>query len=530
MIGAPPFSVAPDDLLDDDLLADAIEADGRECVDRDLPVALDRYLRVVPDLERRSVPLDAALDVVLRSAARSRGVPRPDASDAERIATAYPRLRRAISDALSLDGGLMTTQQVHAPVRPEPITGLPRDFGPRLLDGRGRYTLTRLIGAGASGTVYAATDRHLSEPDRPAEVAIKVLASRRADAWLTRRLTEEATKARRVDHPAVVRVLDRGGDQTDSPYIIYELVKGGDLQTWFEQQHKRVAVRRAVEIVAQIARGVQAAHAAGLVHSDLKPANVLLDESGRAKVADFGIAARLQWALQDESPDPAPVGLMGNMAFIAPEQFRGEPGCFSVPADIYALGGVLYAMLTGEYPNGDTPAEVARHHGDADAATVYVPKPVRSIRPEVNASLEAICARALASAPGDRHPSAAALADDLEAWLEYRPIAWQKPSPAQVFGLWIRRRPTVAASITVAVVLLITGLISTGYYARLNADKDTRMKDARELLLELYNSIGTTKPDGTRFSQDDLIKGLAPVNQKIRPAAEPTSPRPPSDP
>ncbi|MFT3684421.1 MAG: hypothetical protein QM783_05745 [Phycisphaerales bacterium] len=115
MIGTPPFTAAPDDLIDDDLLADAIEADGRDCIDRDVPVVLDRYLRVVPDLERRAVPLDAALDVVLRSAARSRGVPRPDASDAERIASAYPKLRRAISDALSLDGGLMATQQFRAP-------------------------------------------------------------------------------------------------------------------------------------------------------------------------------------------------------------------------------------------------------------------------------------------------------------------------------------------------------------------------------------------------------------------------------
>ncbi|HYD01737.1 MAG TPA: serine/threonine-protein kinase, partial [Phycisphaerales bacterium] len=286
-----PFAPGREDAADDDLLADAIEADGRTLLEEGAHVSLERYMRAVPDLERRPVPLDAALDIALRSAARARGAQRPEPADADRVATAYPRLRAAILDALSLDGGLLTTQQVRTPDRPEPLAGLPRDFGPLLFDGRERYTLNRLIGIGASGTVYAAIDRHLSEPDRPAEVAIKVLASRRADRWLARRLTEEATKARRVDHSSVVRVLDRGGELTDAPFIVYELVKGGDLQTWFEMHAKRVPVRQAVEIVAQIARGVQAAHAAGLVHSDLKPANVLLDDAGRAKVADFGIAA-----------------------------------------------------------------------------------------------------------------------------------------------------------------------------------------------------------------------------------------------
>ena len=525
MITQTPFNATPADLRDDDLLADAIEADGRHMVARGQHVTLERYLRSVPDLESRSVPLDAAIDVALRSAASMRGVQRPDVSDAEMVAGAYPRLRRAISDALSLDAGLMTTNQVHAsPSRPEPLSGLPRDFGPLLVDGRERYTLTRLIGAGASGTVYSATDRHLSEPDRPAEVAIKVLASRRADAWLSRRLTEEATKARRVDHPSVVRVLDRGGEQTEAPFIVYELVKGGDLQTWFEQQNKRVPIRRAVEVVTQISRGVQAAHAAGLVHSDLKPANVLLDESGRAKVADFGIAARLHWALQNDGDGAEGIGPVGNMAFIAPEQFRGEPGCFSVPADVYAIGGILYALLTGEYPNGDTPAQVARNHGDPNTAAPFQPPAVRSRRPEVDRTIEAVCARALAPKPGDRHPSAAALADDLEAWLENRPIPWQRPSPAHVFRLWVKRRPAVAVSGSIAAALLVAGLISTGYYARIAKEKDERIaiqnarfNDAKATLKEAYDLLG----EGNEATPDELLKKFGHFDKTIGKGIQP---------
>ncbi len=425
--------------------------------------------------------------------------------------------------------------QAHA--RPEPLVGLPRNFGPYLADGRERYTLNRLIGVGTSGTVYAAIDRHLSELDRPAEVAIKVLGARRSDRWLARRLTEEATKARRVDHPSVVRVLDRGGEDTDAPFVVYELVKGGDLQTWFEAHARRVPVRRAVEIVAQIARGVQAAHAAGLVHSDLKPANVLIDERGEAKVADFGIAARLHRSLMEEAEGASSIqasGPVGNMAFISPEQFRAEPGCFSAPADVYALGGILYYLLTGRLPNGESPADVARRHGDPIKSATLIPASPREARREVDVSLDRVCVRALARTSELRHPSASALADDLDAWLNHRPIAWQQPSQSRVFALWIRRRPAVAALCGLAAVLCIAGVVSTVYYVRVINDKNAMlvkqnvaMRESLEILDEAERTLGPYAPGVT----DPRAKGTMDILQRAAPvinrAVEPTSPRPP---
>jgi hypothetical protein len=532
-----PFLPAHADAADDDLLADAIEADGRALLEDGVPVPLDRYIHAVPDLERRPVPLDAALDIALRSTARARGAVRPEPSDADRVAAAYPRLRRAIHDALSLDAGLLTTQQVRAPERPEPLAGLPRDFGPLLADGRERYTLNRLIGAGASGTVYAAIDRHLSEPDRPAEVAIKVLSARRSDRWLARRLTEEATKARRVDHPSVVRVLDRGGEQTESPFIVYELVKGGDLQAWFEAHTKRVPVRRAVEIVAQIARGVQAAHAAGLVHSDLKPANVLIDESGRAKVADFGIAARLHRSLMEETmggENVSPSGPVGNMAFISPEQFRAEPGCFSAPADVYALGGILYYLVTGAFPNGDSPADVARNHGDPAKSSSIRPPSLLRLRPDADRSLDLVCTKALAPMPGNRHASASEMADDLEAWLQHLPIRWQKPSKRQVVALWIRRRPAVASLFGVVVLLFIAGVVSTILYVKKINEKNTAMREALEIFYEAERTLGPGAPGVTdpraKGTFDILRKAVPVINGGINGSEPPQSPRPSDDP
>ncbi|MDP1661418.1 MAG: serine/threonine-protein kinase [Phycisphaerales bacterium] len=539
-----PFNPPRADAIDDDLLADAIEADGRELIERGVPVQLDRYLKAVPDLERREVPLDAALDIALRSAALARGATRPEAVDGDLVASAYPRLRGTIQDALSLDAGLLTTRQVRTPERMGPLAGLPRNFGPRLADGRERYTLNRLIGVGTSGTVYAAIDRHLSEPDRPAEVAIKVLAARRTNRWLARRLTEEATKARRVDHPSVVRVLDRGGEETDTPFIVYELVKGGDLQSWFEAHRKRVPVRKAVAIVAQIARGVQAAHAAGLVHSDLKPANVLLDERGEAKVADFGIAARLHRSLMEEAEAASAdqtVGPVGNMAFISPEQFRAEPGCFSAPADVYALGGILYYLLTGGFPNGDSPADVARSHGDALKSATLRPASPREARRDVDGSLDQVCVRALARSPELRHPSASALADDLEAWLDHRPIAWQRPSPSRVVVLWIRRRPTVAALCGLAAMLCIAGVVSTVYYVRVISDKNEKllnqnvaMKEALEILDEAERTLGPNAPGVTdpraKGTMDILQRAVPVINRAVEATSHATSPRPPEEP
>ena len=536
-----PFAPGREDAADDDLLADAIEADGRALLEEGAHVSLERYIRAVPDLERRPVPLDAALDIALRSAARARGAPRPEPADADRVATAYPRLRAAILDALSLDGGLLTTHQVRAPDRPEPLAGLPRDFGPLLIDGRERYTLNRLIGIGASGTVYAAIDRHLSEPDRPAEVAIKVLASRRADRWLARRLTEEATKARRVDHSSVVRVLDRGGELTDAPFIVYELVKGGDLQTWFEAHAKRVPVRQAVEIVAQIARGVQAAHAAGLVHSDLKPANVLMDEAGCAKVADFGIAARLHRSLMQEAEagdEPGPMGPVGNMAFISPEQFRAEPGCFSAPSDVYALGGILYYLVTGAFPNGDSPADVARNHGDAAKGAAMRPPSLLRLRPDADRSLDSICARALAPLPVARYASASELADDLEAWLHSRPIPWQRPSAGRVVRLWMKRRPAVAALCALAMLLLAGGVISTVYYIRIINYRNFQLTQQNEKNKEVYTELARiqewlarTRPGDNRAKAVvNRTKSLMPTIRDGIQNIEQTSPPPEDEP
>src|SRR5262249_8770250 len=155
--------------------------------------------------------------------------------------------------------------------------------------GRSRYQLTKLLGSGSAGEVYQAIDRQLSERDRPAYVAIKLLTNRGRAEGDRQLLVEEAAKARRVLHDNVVRVLDRGVSEQDEDYIIYEHVEGGDLDAWFERNGFRATPAEAARMAAKIARGVQAAHSSGVVHCDLKPSNVLVTDAGEPKVCDFGI-------------------------------------------------------------------------------------------------------------------------------------------------------------------------------------------------------------------------------------------------
>jgi serine/threonine protein kinase len=214
-----------------------------------------------------------------------------------------------------------------------------------------------LLGSGGSGDVYLAADRQLSEQGHEALVAIKVLAGDRGP-WARQRLIDEATKARRVTHANVVRVLDRGVSDDDEDFVVYEHVAGGDLGEWLDRRPQRLSARDAASLMSRIARGVHAAHAAGLVHCDLKPGNVLMTAEGEPRVADFGIAVRAddeaaQYSGDREQP-------IGNIAFIAPEQFRMQDGCFSIAADVYALGGMLYYLVTRATPQRSVSG---RHRG-----------------------------------------------------------------------------------------------------------------------------------------------------------------------
>jgi hypothetical protein len=303
----------------------------------------------------------------------------------------------------------------------------PCDFGPSA-----RYRLEELIGVGHASLVYRAHDRVLSSEGFDATVAIKVMRSGAVE--------NEALTARRVTHLNVLSVLDRGVDNSGYSYMVVEHVDGGDLS----QRPVPWAPGDAARFVSKVAAGVQAAHSAGVIHCDLKPSNILLTKEGEPKVGDFDLAS---------SPLSPGLGFRGNLAFMSPEQFAGDENAISPPSDVYALGGILYFLVTGKLPHG-------ANHEDVKKAHAVGGPPVRR---EIQGDLGRICARALAPQRTDRYHSAGSLAEDLQRCLAHEPLPWTKPAWPRRAWLLARRRPYLMSALVLIVGLGGTSIGVIGY-------------------------------------------------------------------
>jgi eukaryotic-like serine/threonine-protein kinase len=260
----------------------------------------------------------------------------------------------------------------------------------------GRYEATRELGRGGMAVVYLAHDREL---DRP--VAVKVLDGHvGADPELVARFRREAMTAARLAHANVVRVYDAGEDE-GRLWIVMEYVEGETLDG-IAAREGRLAPDRVLELAAQACAGLGYAHEHGVVHRDVKPANLLLRPDGVLKVADFGIAQAA-----DATRMTAVGTVLGTAAYVAPEQARGDP--VGPPADVFSLGVVLYRLFTGVLPwPVESLAELASV-GETPA------RPLRERAPDVSEATEAALMRALARNPAYRHANASELGAELAA-------------------------------------------------------------------------------------------------------------------
>ncbi len=253
----------------------------------------------------------------------------------------------------------------------------------------GRYRLVRPIGRGGMAEVYQAHDTLLERV-----VAVKVLRPEYARLPAFRaRFHQEAKAAANLAHPNIVTVYDFGED-AGRLFIVMEYVPGTTLQEYL-QERAPLAVREALELMVQACAGVGYAHRAKLVHCDIKPLNLLITPTGRLKVTDFGIAR----ALASISPAERSTVVWGSPQYFSPEQAAGRP---PLPAsDVYALGVVLYQMLTGRLPFvGDDPRELARLHREA------APIPPRQFNPQIPEALERVILKVLAKEPSARYRTA----------------------------------------------------------------------------------------------------------------------------
>ncbi|UUV36310.1 Stk1 family PASTA domain-containing Ser/Thr kinase [Amycolatopsis roodepoortensis] len=286
---------------------------------------------------------------------------------------------------------------------------------PRLLSNR--YELGETLGYGGMSEVHHGHDVRLGR-----EVAIKILRADLArDPQFQERFRREAQNAAALNHPAIVAVYDTGETNTEFgplPYIVMEYVEGRTLRDIVKTEGP-MSQKRAMEVMADVCAALDFSHRHGIVHRDVKPANVMITKNGAVKVMDFGIARAMH---DGQSAMTQTAAVIGTAQYLSPEQARGES--VDARSDVYAAGCVLYELITGEPPfTGDSPVAVAYQHVRED------PNPPSSVNPAVAPELDAVVLKALAKGPANRYQSSAEMRSDL-----VRTLSGQRPAAPMVMS------------------------------------------------------------------------------------------------
>ncbi len=414
------------------ILADRIRAYGDAARGRSVRLTLEEFRQAIPWIHRSEDALDAAIEASIDTACLEH-----DSLDAMTAAMLrlHPDIATSIRRSTLLQASMVGLHPKGGP-KEHALFTLPCDFGPNGVLDAPRYELRDLIGVGGQGAVFRAVDRLFSDPMAPTFVAVKVFHRSESDACLfdERIARDEAIRSARITHPGVIRAIDHGVHQNQYAYAVFDLVEGKPLDLWVEHR-EHFDIRTAVRLMISVAEAVEAAHAFGVIHRDLKPSNILIDHRERPRITDFGIARTCGIPLDSKGRYTS----RGSLAFMSPEHFACQPESNAPTTDIYGLGGLLYWLLTGNLPNGsDIPAAVYRLERERDEPRKY---PSR-----VPAALQVICERALSHSPVHRYRSATSFAEDLESWLNNRPLRWTDPSLGTRGRLFVvRNRSAVAA-------------------------------------------------------------------------------------
>ena len=359
----------------------------------------------------------------------------------------FPHLADALAIQFELDLAL--------PFEDSETAGPRQELAPPSVQVPG-YDVHEVLGRGGMGVVYRARQKALNRT-----VALKmILDGAHAGARQANRFRSEAAVFARLQHPNIVQIHEIG-EHDGRPYLALEYVQGGTLERTLAGTP--LPVDRAARLVETLARAVQHAHERGVVHRDLKPSNVLLTAEREPKITDFGLAK----LLAGDSRQTESGALVGTPSYMAPEQVEGAPSEIGPATDVYALGAILYEVLTGRPPfRAESPmATMIQVRG-----TEVVPP--RRLRPGLSRDLETICLKSLEKEPRRRYQTAAGLADELGRYLDGRPIV-ARPVPAWERGwLWARRQKALAAGVLLAVLamlaLLAGGVFHTFQLSRLN--------------------------------------------------------------
>src|SRR5436305_1643455 len=360
-----------------------------------------------------------------------------------------------------------------------------------LLGELGDYELLEQIGRGGQGVVFRARQKSLNRI-----VALKVIG---LGQWATKahlkRFRLEAEAAASLDHPCIVPVYEVG-EREGSCYFSMKFVEGGQLDAVASRE--TMPPRRAAELIAKVARTVHYAHEHHILHRDIKPGNILLDQKGEPHLTDFGLA-RL---VETESTVTRTMEVLGTPSYMAPEQAVGNNAAICSATDVYGLGAVLYQLLTGHPPfAGGTSYETIKLLLDTE------PRDLRLWNPKIDRDLSTICVKRLEKDPQRRYPSALALSEDLERWLKHEPIRARRSGVFTRGRKWVQRNPTSA--------LLAAALVAFAAAVEWNIWKSELVRGpvTTGIAVLPFDNLNEQK-ENTSFAdgvQDDILTKLAKI-------------------
>jgi WD40 repeat protein/predicted Ser/Thr protein kinase/predicted Zn-dependent protease len=376
----------------------------------------------------------------------------------------YDALRAEVESLLACDasltdagGGLLKSPLVRSPDPRTPTAGGPRSAtsSAGLLERVGHYRILRRIAEGGMGAVYEA------EQENPLRtVALKVIRPDLASPALVKRFGQEVQFLARLQHPGIAQVYEAGLTADGQPFFAMELIRGVPLDEFAHRQNLDGPAR--LELLARVCDAVQHAHERGIIHRDLKPRNILVDETGQPKVLDFGVARATDAERQATLTRTLGGQLVGTPAYMSPEQVSADPSALDQRTDVYALGVILFELLSGR-----PPYDLAGLPLFEVAQLIREQEPLRlgAIDSRCRGDVETIAARALAKDKGGRYASAGELAADLRRHLAHQPILARPPSALYQLRKFARRHRALVSAVAGVLAALVAGAAIAVAYA-----------------------------------------------------------------
>jgi len=406
----------------------------------------------------------------------------------------------------------------------------------------GVYTLVSQIGQGGMGSVWLA-ERNDGRFER--RVAMKLLNIALMGKGGEQRFKREGSILGRLAHPHIAELIDAGVSQAGQPYLVLEHIEGDHIDRYCDQH--RLAVEARIRLFLDVLGAVAQAHANLIVHRDLKPSNVLVRNDGQVKLLDFGIAKLLE--NEGHAGELTPLTVEGGRAmtpkYATPEQLKGE--AVTTATDVYALGVLLYVLLTGQHPAGTgphTPAGLVKAIVDAEPARPSESVPLTGTNAEIattiaagrattpnklcrllRGDLDTIVAKALKKEPTERYPSVTALADDLRRYLRNEPIAARPDTLRYRAAKFVRRNRTAVVLATLAIVATFAGVVGTLIQtrtARAQRDFAQRQVERTEALNEFHEFLlSDAAPSGKPFTVNELLRRAEHIVERQHAANDP---------